>query len=109
MTTYPAQIVFVESDSGHRWVGRLLNPGAAVDSRTGRPVAQTASRPLYLVVEDPKTGRCVVTMQGGARGGRRYRTYPSVTEAQIAGIRWAGRRFRVSAELLNEPAPSTVY
>ena len=108
MTTYPAQIVFVESDRGHRWVGRLLRPDLALDTQTGRPVALGASRPLYLVVEDPQTGRCVVTMQGGARGGRRYRTYQSVTEAQIAGIRWAGRRFRVSAERLNQPTPSPV-
>lgn len=97
MTTYPAQIVFVESDSGHRWVGRLLRPDLALDVQTGRPVAQGASRPFFLVEENPETGRCTATMQGGARGGRRYRSFPSVTEAQIVGIRWAGRRFRVSA------------
>jgi hypothetical protein len=106
--TYPAQIVFVESDRGHRWVGRLLRPDLAVDAQTGHPVAHAAPRPLFLVVEDPETGRCVATMQGGARGGRRYRSFPSVTEAQIAGIRWAARRFRVSAEWLNQPAPSIV-
>lgn len=96
---YPAQIAFVESDRGHRWVGRLLRPDLAVDLQTGRPVAQAASRPLARVEEDPETGRCVLTLQGGAAGGRRYRSFPSVAEAQVAAVRWAGRRFRIRSDV----------
>jgi len=55
VTTYPAQIVFVESDRGHRWVGRLLRPDLALDTQTGRPVAQGASLPFFRVVENPQT------------------------------------------------------
>jgi len=92
VTTYPAQIVFVESDRGHRWVGRLLRPDLALDTQTGRPVAQGASLPFFRVVENPQTGRCVVTMQGGHRSGRRYRSFPGgqafeITEAGRAAAR----------------------
>lgn len=94
--TYPAQIVFVESDRGHRWTGRLLRQSACIDTtRNGRPVTWT---PHFDIDEDPDTGRCTVTMNGGSTvHSRRYAHYPSVTAAQKAGIRWAGRRFRVPA------------
>lgn len=69
----------------------------SIDTQShGRPVKGT---PFFNIVENPETGRCVVTMQGGHRSGRRYASYASVTEAQKAGIRWAGRRFRVPVEV----------
>ncbi len=91
MKTIGAQIVFVESDAGHRWTGRLLNARACIDSAHGKPVT---GRPRFDIVEGAN-GSFVVTMQGGHRGGRRYTSYPSLTEAQVAGIRWAARRFRI--------------
>ena len=92
--TYPAQIVFTESDRGHRWVGRLVNR-SAIDSQTGKVASPDA---MFLICENEETGRCVVTMRGGHRSGTRYANYASVSEAQAAGIRWAGRRFRVVVE-----------
>ncbi len=95
---FPAQIVFTEVEQvlgPRRWRGRLLNPLACVDTESGKPVTWT---PIFDIVEDAKTGKCVVTMQGGPdRGGRRYANHLSVSEAQRAGIRWASRRFRIEA------------
>ncbi len=94
MMTYPAQIVFLVSerlDQPLRWKGRLLRGSAAVDRVTGKPVRGT---PIFNI-EERQNGSCHVVMQGGHRGGRRYATYANVTEAQKAGIRWAGRRFRI--------------
>jgi hypothetical protein len=86
-----AQIVFVEADQGGRWLGRLLRPARALDrQRGGRPVVGT---PRFDVVE--QGGRFIATMQGGRVGGRRYRSFPTLTTAQEAGIRWAARRFQV--------------
>jgi hypothetical protein len=91
MNLYPAQIVFLEVALG-RWVGRLLRASSAVDRESGRQVTWT---PRYDI-EERSDGRYHVTMQGGPdKGGRRYAVHASVTEAQKAGIRWAGRRFRV--------------
>lgn len=95
--SYPAEIVFVESDRGHRWVGRLLNKAAAVD--TQRSNRSVHGSPLFLVEENVETGRCTVTMQGSYKAGRRYASYKNVTEAQKAGVRWAGRRFRILVEV----------
>jgi hypothetical protein len=96
MNSYPAQIVFTESDRGHRWIGRLLRPSAAVDVQRGcRPVHGS---PFFLIEQNVATGRCTATMQGSYKSGRRYASYASVTEAQLAGIRWAGRRFRIPVE-----------
>ena len=95
--TYPAQIVFFEVENvlgPRRWRGRLLRPSSCIDIETGRPVRCV---PIFNIEEDPQTGRCAVTIQGGDRGGRRYTSHPNVTLAQKAGIRWAGRRFRVEA------------
>lgn len=92
--THPAQIVFTESDRGHSWTGRLLRRSACIDTeRHGQPVTWT---PYFDITEDTDTGRCAVVMNGGSTPhSRRYANYPNVTAAQNAGIRWAGRRFRV--------------
>jgi hypothetical protein len=96
--TYPAQIVFVESDRGHCWTGRLLRPASCVDAaRHGRPVTWT---PYVDIHEDALTGRCTVAMNGGSTlHSQRYASYPDVTAAQQAGVRWAARRFRVPSHL----------
>lgn len=95
MTTHPAQIVFTEVEDvlgPRRWRGRLLRRSACIDTATGKPVRTT---PIFDIVEEVGTGHCTVTMQGGDRGGRRYASHRDVTTAQKAGIRWAGRRFRI--------------
>jgi hypothetical protein len=103
-TSYPAQIVFTEVDRvlGPRtWTGRLLRRSACVDvaGYKGRVRAVTWT-PHFDIVEDPGTGRCTVTLNGGpTRHSRRYANYHDVTAAQEAGIRWAGRRFRIPAEI----------
>jgi len=105
VTTYPAQIVFTEVDrvdAPRRWTGRLLRPSACVDvawkGGAARPRAVTWT-PIFDIVEDARTGRCTVTMNGGnTPSSRRYATYRDVTAAQKAGVRWAGRRFRVPVE-----------
>lgn len=93
MTSYPAQIVFVEDDRGGRWRGRLLNRSMAVDTqKSNRPVTWTPS----FDIKEGQDGRFYVTMQGGPdKGSRRYITHKTLTEAQKHGIRWAGRRFRI--------------
>lgn len=97
MTTYLAQIVFTEVDNvlgPRKWTGRLLRRAACVDAaRYGRAVTWT---PRFDITENPETGRCTVTMNGGPTPhSRRYANYQDVTAAQKAGIRWAARRFRV--------------
>jgi hypothetical protein len=103
--THPAQIVFTEVDritEPRSWTGRLLRRTACVDvawkGGTERPRAVTWT-PYFDIVEDPATGRCTVAMNGGPTPhSTRYAIYRSVTEAQEAGIRWAGRRFRIFVE-----------
>lgn len=94
--SFPAQIIFTEVErvlGPRRWRGRLLNPLACIDTETKKAVTWT---PIFDIVEDEKTRKCVVTMQGGPdKGGRRYANHPDVTAAQKAGIRWAARRFRI--------------
>jgi hypothetical protein len=92
--SYPAQLVFIESDRGHSWTGKLLTIRGVIDRETGKPIKK---QPIFLIEENPKTGRCMVMMQGASSGGRRYAHHPSVSEAQRAGVRWAARRFRVEA------------
>ncbi len=89
-TSYPAQIVFLEDNRGGKWKGRLLNPKSAIDTQTGGPVQ---GRPFFNI-EEAGSGFDVV-MQGGSRHGRRYAWHKTLTTAQEAGIRWAGRRFRI--------------
>jgi len=96
-TSYPAQIVYLEDESHcfrhgglGRWTGRLLNPKQAVDTQSNGPVQ---GKPFFNITETP-SGFDVV-MQGGSRHGRRYAWHKTLTEAQTAGIRWAGRRFRI--------------
>ena len=96
-TSYPAQIVFTEVDNvlgPRRWTGRLLRRSACVDgARHNREVTCT---PRFDITEDPETGRCTATLNGGnTPSSLRYAHYRDVTEAQKAGIRWAGRRFRI--------------
>lgn len=100
MTTYPAQIVFTEVDNvlgPRKWTGRLLRRSACVDvERYNREVTWC---PRFDIVEDPQTGKCTVTMNGGPTPhSKRYAHYPDVTAAQKAGIRWAARRFRIPVE-----------
>jgi hypothetical protein len=103
--TYPAQIVFLQVENAdlggsRRWRGRLLRPSGAIDTETGRPVTWT---PIFDL-EEGRDGKVHVTMQGGPdKGGRRYASHPNVTEAQKAGIRWAGRRFRIPVEVSASP------
>ncbi len=95
--TYPAQIVFFEVENvigPRRWRGRLLRPSAAIDIQTGKLVTGT---PIFNI-EERSDGKCHVTMQGGHKSGRRYALLSNVTAAQKAGIRWAGRRFRIGGE-----------
>jgi hypothetical protein len=87
---YPAQIVYQTNERGDRWVGRLLNP-KAIDTQTG---ARAESEARFVIEERPD-GRCTTQSTGGIRGGERYNNYASLREAQIAGIRWAARRFKV--------------
>ena len=99
-SSYPAQIVFTEVDSvigPRRWTGRLLRRSACVDTTAykhrHRPVTWC---PRFDIVEDPDTGSCTVTLNGGPTPhSLRYAHYADVTAAQKAGIRWAARRFRV--------------
>lgn len=95
----PAQIVFTESDKGHFWRGRLLRRTKAVDVAWGKDRARPVTwQPYFDITENPDTGRCTAKMNGGpGLGGIRYATFPNVTEAQKAGVRWAARRFRVPA------------
>lgn len=102
-TSYPAQIVFTEVDSvlgPRRWRGRLLRRSACVDASNFRASWRRVTwTPYFDITEDPDGGWCTVKMNGGPTGSSvRYARHPSVTEAQQAGIRWAGRRFRVFAE-----------
>ena len=102
MTTHPAQIVFTEVRQG-KWRGRLLRPSAVIDRESGKPVTWTPR----FDIEQRRDGTCHVTMQGGPdKGGRRYASHPDVTTAQKAGIRWAGRRFRVEGP---DPSDCTCY
>ncbi len=97
MKSFPAQIVFEEServDRPRQWHGRLLRPSAVVDLETGKPVTGSPS----FRIEERKDGSCHVVMQGGHQSGRRYSIHLDVVTAQTAGIRWAGRRFRIPAE-----------
>ncbi len=87
-----AQIVFTEDDRGGKWRGRLLRPSACIDVQSGKLVTWTPR----FDVEERADGSAWVTMQGGpSPSGRRYARHSSVTAAQKAGIRWAGRRFRI--------------
>ena len=98
MNTYPAQIVFLQGEriDQARWTGRLLRPSACIDVETGKPVTCT---PRFDITVEASTGHAQVTMQGGKdKGGRRYASHPNLTAAQEAGIRWAGRRFRIRRE-----------
>ena len=110
--SFPAQIVFTEIesvDSPRRWRGRLLRPAACIDVETRRPVTWT---PLFDIEENAQTGRCTITIQGGpSAGGRRYAAHPDVTTAQLAGIRWAARRFRIplGASVVRTDSLTTVH
>ena len=100
--TYPAQIVFTEANSvlgPRKWTGRLLRRSACVDVAGSRPRTVTWI-PRFDITENPETGRCVVTMNGGPTPhSLRYANYLDVTAAQKAGIRWAARRFRIPVEV----------
>lgn len=91
--THPAQIVFTEHPTRlDCWQGRLLRRDRVIDAAHNppRPIEGT---PRWDI--EKGTHSYSVTMQGGAKGGRRYRTFATLDEAQQAGIRWAARRFRV--------------
>ena len=100
--SYPAQIVFHEVDDvtgPRKWTGRLLRQSACVDvggsggADRPRPVTWC---PKFDIAEDPTTLRCTVTLNGGnTTSSLRYATYPDVTTAMKAGVRWAARRFRI--------------
>lgn len=92
MNTYPAQIVFTESDRGGAWKGRLLRPSACIDTQNHNRLIRRV--PIFDIKEG-QDGRYHVTMQGGPKGSRRYVIHTSLTQAQEHGIRWAGRRFRI--------------
>ena len=104
-TTYPAHLIFIEVEgvSGPRkWTGRLFRRSACIDvawkGGTAHPRAVTWI-PYFNIVEDPETGKCTATMNGGPTlSSLRYASYQNVTLAQEAGIRWAGRRFRIPTE-----------
>jgi hypothetical protein len=87
---YPAQIIYRANERGDHWTGRLLNPNA-IDTQTGKRASEYAC----FVIQERPNGSCTTMSTGGFRGGERYRNYASLREAQIAGIRWAARRFKV--------------
>jgi hypothetical protein len=90
-----AQIVFIADASGTKWRGRLLRASACIDATTGKPVTWTPR----FDIEEFRNGFVRVTIQAGASAsGRRYTSFPSVMDAQKAGIRWAARRFRIPRE-----------
>lgn len=99
-TSYPAQIVFVEVDDvtgPRRWQGRLFRQSACVDTAGKR--RRVTWCPRWDITEDPQTLRCAVRMNGGpTHHSARYTSFPDVTAAMKAGIRWAARRFRVPEE-----------
>lgn len=102
-TSYPAQIVFTEVDNvlgPRKWTGRLLRRSACVDATQYKPRQRAVTWiPRFDITENPETGRCTVTMNGGPTPhSLRYAHYADVTAAQKAGIRWAARRFRVPME-----------
>jgi len=92
METYPAQIGYRFNERGDRCVGTLINR-AAIDTQTGKQASPDAT----FTIEAQDNGTYAVTMRGGHRSGTRYATYTNLRDAQIAGIRWASRRFRVPA------------
>jgi hypothetical protein len=102
-TSYPAQIVFIEVDDvtgPRRWQGRLFRQAACVDVAAYKHRHRKVTwRPQFDITEDPTTRRCTATLNGGPTPhSLRHATYPDVTTAMKAGIRWAARRFRVPAE-----------
>lgn len=101
-SSYPAQIVFTEVDGvlgPRRWQGRLLRRSACIDVGRSKP-RQITWTPYFDIAEDPDGDWCTVKMNGGpTRSSIRYACYWDVTAAQEAGIRWAGRRFRIPAEV----------
>lgn len=103
VVTYPAQIVFTESErveEPRSWRGRLLRPSACIDVETGHRVLWI---PVFDIVENAQTGRCTITVQGGPdKVGRRYLSAASVLGAQRKGIRWAGRRFRIPVDVQSQ-------
>lgn len=102
LTNYPAQIVFTESDRGGFWIGRLLNPSGAVDTRGDRNPQDwrplRGAQPFYTIKEG-NDGRFHATFQGASFHGRRYRQFNTLIEAQRHAIRWAGQRFRILVEV----------
>ena len=116
--THPAQVVFTESPSGGSWTGRLMNERDAFDTADsqnerlayvarvvydGPPDRYGTDRDILGYV---KTGEIVyasgpdqptyrIVTQGRQRGGRRYGSFATLTDAQQALAGWAGRRFRV--------------
>ena len=103
-TSYPAQLVFTEVDNvlgPRKWCGRLLRRAACLDVAhdKARPRAVTWT-PRFDITENPETGWCTVTMNGGTTpSSLRYAHYRDVTAAQKAGLRWAGQRFRIPTEV----------
>jgi hypothetical protein len=100
-----AQIVFVEDERGGAWRGRLLRPSACVDTqRRNQPVTWQP----FFNIKQGADGRYHAVLQGGPSqvtaggaahcGGRRFRSFSTLDEAQQAGIRWAARRFKIKEE-----------
>lgn len=102
-TSYPAQIVFTEVDDvtgPRKWQGRLFRQSACVDVAAYKHRHRKVTWcPKFDVTEDPQSRRCTVTLNGGPTPhSLRHASYPDVTAAMKAGIRWAARRFRVPVE-----------
>ena len=92
MKKYAAQIVFLQSRKRENvWNGRLLNQNA-IDVHYGVPSS------MLCRIEELASGECYLMTQGSQVGSRRYSTHGSLTAAQEAAIRWAGRRFKVVVE-----------
>jgi hypothetical protein len=102
--TYPAQITFVEAPCGGFWSGRLLTRKDVVDTQNYNRPLERSQTPRWNI-EEVGPERYDVTLQGKGRGGRRYRTFASLTAAQEAGIKWAGRRFKI---VMKAPVPRRV-
>lgn len=87
-----AELVWIEAPSGRYWVGRLLN-SEAIDRHTGQRARLTAR----IADRSPgglSTVEAYELMTRGAHpGSTRYRTFDNLTDAQMAGVAWARRRF----------------
>lgn len=92
MRRHAAELVWIESARGGSWDGHLLGAREAIDRHTGQSARYWAT--IRTVTYDGvPTYR--LTTRGDHPSSTRYRTFYNLTEAQMAGMRWAARRFYI--------------